>query len=286
MAEDPSNKREVLLRIGREIRERREKLGLSLAQVQEATKIRLKYLQAVEEGNDDIGLGLAYYRAFLKTYATFLGMDGVALSSLYARISGQEASERTVPVPVQKVKESSVKSARKPRQSGISFRKVALLFLGLIAVSGLAVMVFQARNSAVSRSRVPPATESSTPRESPESPSAEPAKPTENKPTITRKDPDSSTTVFSVLPAPINVMFLVMPEQNSNCWIRAECDGKVVDERTLRPGEKLEYVAESEIKVRIGKPWVVKMTVNGVDLGTAGPVGPVKDVIFRIGTTQ
>ena len=73
-------------RVGVGVRARREELGLSVQQVSEKTKIRSKYLIAVEEGDDSVSPGRTYFRAFLKTYASFLGLDGSALSAEYRDI--------------------------------------------------------------------------------------------------------------------------------------------------------------------------------------------------------
>lgn len=85
------DKREKLRELGARVRAKREELGMSLEQVSEKTKIRSKYLIAVEEGDDSVSPGKTYFRAFLKTYATFLGLDGAELSGRYREI--EEAAE-------------------------------------------------------------------------------------------------------------------------------------------------------------------------------------------------
>jgi cytoskeleton protein RodZ len=56
------------------LREQRQRRGLSLRQVSAAIRIVEPYLQALEAGNIAI-LPEPYIRAFLKTYATYLGLD-------------------------------------------------------------------------------------------------------------------------------------------------------------------------------------------------------------------
>lgn len=84
--ERDERRKERLLELGSRVRARREELGLSVQQVSEKTKIRSKYLIAVEEGDDSVSPGRTYFRAFLKTYASFLGLDGSALSAEYRDI--------------------------------------------------------------------------------------------------------------------------------------------------------------------------------------------------------
>jgi transcriptional regulator with XRE-family HTH domain len=75
--------REKVREMGAEIRARRESLGLSIEEVQNKTKIRSKYLLAVESGDEERAPGATYFKAFLKTYSTFLGLDGARYSQAY-----------------------------------------------------------------------------------------------------------------------------------------------------------------------------------------------------------
>ena len=67
------------LEIGRTLRLAREKRGLSLQQVEEATKIRFRYLRDLENENFDV-LPAVYVLGSLKTYAEHLGLDGAAMT--------------------------------------------------------------------------------------------------------------------------------------------------------------------------------------------------------------
>jgi len=92
--------REKLHAMGSEIRARRESLGLSIEDASAKTRLRPKYLLAVEAGDDTEAPGATYFKAFLKTYSTFLGMDGSSYSAAF-----QEAlEERDAPQPRQKPK--------------------------------------------------------------------------------------------------------------------------------------------------------------------------------------
>jgi hypothetical protein len=62
--------------IGSSLKDARLRKGLDLAQAAEATKIRSRHLQALEDEQFDILPGQTYVRGFLKTYADFLGLDG------------------------------------------------------------------------------------------------------------------------------------------------------------------------------------------------------------------
>lgn len=92
MSHGEERKKERLKELGSRIRARREELGLAIEQVSEKTKIRSRYLIAVEEGDDSISPGRTYFRAFLKTYASFLGLDGSKFSAEYQEIVEQSQS--------------------------------------------------------------------------------------------------------------------------------------------------------------------------------------------------
>jgi cytoskeleton protein RodZ len=61
-------------------RNRRE---IELSEVESTTRIRLRYLRAIENEEWDVLPGEVYARGFIRTYATFLGLDGERLVSDY-----------------------------------------------------------------------------------------------------------------------------------------------------------------------------------------------------------
>ena len=67
------------LEIGRTLRLAREMRGLSLQQVEEATKIRARYLRDLENENFEV-LPAVFMLGSLKTYAEHLGLDGAAMT--------------------------------------------------------------------------------------------------------------------------------------------------------------------------------------------------------------
>jgi cytoskeletal protein RodZ len=71
-------------RIGRALQLARKERGLSLRQVEQATKIRARYLEELERENFDV-LPAVYVQGSLKTYANFLQLDGEALARELSR---------------------------------------------------------------------------------------------------------------------------------------------------------------------------------------------------------
>lgn len=76
--------------IGAKLKEAREKQGLSLKDLQEKTKIRSKYLAALENEEYELIPGEAYVKAFIKGYADYLNLDGAQLVDKYNQIKEME----------------------------------------------------------------------------------------------------------------------------------------------------------------------------------------------------
>ena len=61
--------------IGVQLRERREALGATLAEIESATKIRQKYLAALESDEWQMLPGEVIGRGFLRNYSAYLGLE-------------------------------------------------------------------------------------------------------------------------------------------------------------------------------------------------------------------
>jgi Helix-turn-helix domain len=70
--------------IGHSLREARERQGLGYPEVELSTKIRAKYIRALEEEDFTSIPGDAYIRGFLRTYADYLGLDSDVYVDEYA----------------------------------------------------------------------------------------------------------------------------------------------------------------------------------------------------------
>ncbi len=65
-----------MFEIGNSLREARVRQGLDYSQVELATKIRAKYLRALEEEQFEVLPTGTYIKGFMRSYADFLGLDG------------------------------------------------------------------------------------------------------------------------------------------------------------------------------------------------------------------
>jgi cytoskeletal protein RodZ len=96
----------VAQNIGPIVRERREAMGITLAEAEVATRIRQKYLAALEADEWDLLPGEVVGRGFLRNYSTYLGLDpnemierrrAVADESLAAVLVSTSAGTRLPP---------------------------------------------------------------------------------------------------------------------------------------------------------------------------------------------
>jgi Helix-turn-helix domain len=62
--------------IGNSLREARLRQGLEFPELEQATKIRGKYLRALEEEQFEVLPAQTYVKGFLRSYADYLGLDG------------------------------------------------------------------------------------------------------------------------------------------------------------------------------------------------------------------
>jgi cytoskeleton protein RodZ len=69
--------------IGNRLREARTRRGLGFDEAEAATKIRARYLRALEAEQFDLLPGPTFARTFLRTYADFLGLDARLLVEEY-----------------------------------------------------------------------------------------------------------------------------------------------------------------------------------------------------------
>ncbi|MFB5191492.1 helix-turn-helix domain-containing protein [Alicyclobacillus fastidiosus] len=117
--------------LGRILRSTRESLGFDLDEIEEKTKIRKRYLLALEEGDWTVLPGRVYARGFVRSYADVLGLDGLEL--LQQHVDGREVESpvETVdkvarPTPPEPVREEPSGSVPADSQSNSDGQRKAV----------------------------------------------------------------------------------------------------------------------------------------------------------------
>jgi hypothetical protein len=82
------------LELGPTLREARIRRKIDLSEIEARTKIRIRYLRALENEEWDVLPGGAYTRSFIRTYATFLGLDGERMADEFRRLHEDPGAAR------------------------------------------------------------------------------------------------------------------------------------------------------------------------------------------------
>ena len=133
-----------MFEIGNSLREARERQGLGYPEIELATKIRAKYIRALEEEDFTSIPGDAYIRGFLRTYAEYLGLDGDVYVDEYA--------SRFITSWRDELPPRSERRRIRTRERHLERRAVLLVLAGIALV---AVVVFAAFSIPGSSTHVP-----------------------------------------------------------------------------------------------------------------------------------
>lgn len=123
--------------IGDSLREARIRRGLTIKECEDATKIRRKYLEALEQDDFEVLPGPTYVKGFLRTYASFLKLDAESLVEMY-RSRFQPRGEDTGGFKAEVASRRSTSRAtdtkkRGPRRSQRGYALAAVLAVAIIA---------------------------------------------------------------------------------------------------------------------------------------------------------
>jgi cytoskeletal protein RodZ len=125
--------------IGNSLREARTRKGLDFPELEQGTKIRAKYLRALEDEAFETLPSATYVKGFLRTYADYLGLDGQLYVDEYNLRygSGDEVLERRV---------RSSANVRRPhirKRRRLESRLVWLTLLGIAIVTALVIAAWR-----------------------------------------------------------------------------------------------------------------------------------------------
>jgi hypothetical protein len=127
----------AVFEIGNSLRDARLRQELDFPELEQGTKIRSKYLRALEDENFDQLPASTYVKGFLRTYADYLGLDGQLYVDEYnvRYASGGEVLERRVRGP------SPRRTRRRHRR--LERNVVWFTLVGIAAVTGLVIAAWR-----------------------------------------------------------------------------------------------------------------------------------------------
>lgn len=250
---------ENLESVGSQLKRERESRGLSLQEVQEATKITLHNLSALEEDRFDYFPNRVYTRAFLRDYANFLGLNSASLLASY---------EQTYTVKSDPGDTSPVR--RKSRLKAVFGVVTTVVVLGAIAAAAYVYVTGHGLNiAAMKPSTRPTVGQPSGTATLPKAPVVPPP------PAATPPSSGLSTTtpIPVVPPAQTKPKFMTLQITATHVvWMQVVADGKS-QMLTMKPGEVKTWQAAKLIHIRAGKAGAVKLLWNGVAQPPIGSLG-------------
>jgi cytoskeleton protein RodZ len=218
-----------MFEIGSSLREARLRQGLDFPELEHATKIRAKYIRALEDEQFDVLPAQTYVKGFLRSYAEYLGLDG----QLYV----DEYNSRYV---VGVDEESPLRRPRRsppPKGPRVQSRVVLLTLLGIALVAGLVIVAWKPSGSGKQR------TAGSPPASSPTAATVRKNR-THARPTVAR---------------------LQIVASRDSSWLqvhRGSATGPIVFQGTLEKGESQTFVGR-RLWVDVARPEVVTARLNG-----------------------
>lgn len=238
-----------MFEIGNSLREARLRQGYELPRVEADTKIRAKYLRALEEERFEVLPGETYVKGFLRTYSEYLGLDG----QLYVDEFNSRFTREEEPLAPPRPR----KQLARPRSVESNFVIVALA--GIIAVTILVVVAWKFGSTGPEPSTgIPPAVDTLA------------------------GSTGTSTREASANPRPAGKKTkLVLFADGGDCWLRVRSNsatGKLLYEGTLQAGQTQRFTDDKRIWVQLGAPAYLKGTVNGERIHNM-PDGPAIAVV-------
>jgi cytoskeletal protein RodZ len=280
----------IFQEIGKELRQRREILGISLADIEQHLHIRLHYLKALEAGKVDDLPSLAQGRGMLSNYSRFLELDSEAMLMHFADAQQARRVERVVPQtsskssshrPPELSKPSLLKRLLTPDLLVISL--IILVFFGFAIWSAAQVNAISTRESKItppSIAQVLLITPTETDIASTDLPQGAMNTPIdETESTAEASSNEEPTAVPTLDDLPLQVYVVA----SQRAWMRITADGKVVFDGRVMTGNAYPYSAKKTIELDTGNGAALQVYFNEKDLGKMGTIGQVVDLIFSQG---
>jgi cytoskeletal protein RodZ len=238
------------------LRRQREIRDIGLQEIAEATKISIRYLDALEQDRFELLPAAVFARGFLREYSRYVGINPDEAVNYFLSAQGQDPGEPESPA-------QAVPTLPKRRRDWLYGATIAAGILALLGVVALLAFLVErrggvepARDPASAGSAATGQASAGTPPELP----ASPAHP--DLGTATRV----SAPQAEVVPAPPSVPRLpvrVEMEFSGNCWVeRVIDDGDRLSELRVA-GEALTLEAERSIVLTLGDAQNVRVTLNG-----------------------
>jgi len=242
--------------IGNSLREARIRRGLTIKDVEDVTKIRSKYLEALEENDYEVLHGPTYVKAFLRTYASFLKLDPDELLEDYRHRPELRREEQGL-VRTEAVQQPRTRTAaerKKQRTRRRNQRGYAIV--GVLAV----VVVFLLAWFGSGRGGDDPTTIDGSSFSSAATTDAG------AQSTVTTKATEGATSTTSAPVTSGKNVTLVINVTEGSCWLVVREDnqnGAELYAGTLSAGGQKTFDGAKRYWMNVGEPGVLAVSING-----------------------
>jgi cytoskeleton protein RodZ len=281
----------IYIEIGKTLRAQREALGLSLPDSERYTHVRMRYIEALEDGRMEDLPSLVQGRGMLNNYAHFLELDTDILISRFADALQARRVEHAASPPKtglfnRRHKATSSSPVKRLITPDLLIGAALILILFVFAIWS-AVQVSAINNSKLAATAPPMSevllnstatplvvsSETATPR--PVSPLAGNA--ATNVPGSTENTGGETSSTLPVLGNNPLQLYIVAHQRT---WVQVLVDGKVSFNGLVTPGTAYPFSATKKIELLTGNAAAIQAYYNQNDLGTLGLQGQVVGLIF------
>lgn len=228
---------------GRTLRDARERKGIALRQIANATKISVRVLEALERNDISRLPGGIFSRAFVRSYAVEIGLDPETTIQEFIAQFPDDSVTAGHPTTAHAQVEDTVAHESDRRMATTLVRLLALS----VPIAGI-VLYFSMSGSPAPVRVAAPGPVAATPAAA-----------------VSVPVPDV------VEPAADRVAVAVIAKRA--CWISATVDGQKVAERTLQAGEEQMFDVRRELVLTAGDAGNLTMTLNGAAARPLGGAG-------------
>ncbi|MDQ3943089.1 MAG: DUF4115 domain-containing protein [Actinomycetota bacterium] len=277
-------------KIGPVLEQARKERGLTLDDVEQATKIRKRYLAGLEREDYGVLPDAVYAQGFLKTYANYLGLDGEDLS--------RQLKDRRKPRRVRAINYGPPKRSdfeqplitpggligtQKRKVSTTSILTVVVAVFALAAVIGTLYYVGRGAQTNTDGKAPPWSAEKDAPNpeqdasraEAPEGDSGTKNAGEGQAGQSKGEDGNEAAAQEEDPEAPPDTLQVVVNVQQRPSWLSIQSDGILAYEDIAQPGFSQTFEADRELSITTGDAGAVTVEVNGQNVGVLGGPGEV-----------
>lgn len=274
---------------GELLRSERMKRNRNLTEIAAETRISRRYLEAIEADNISDLPGDFFYKAFIRQYARVLGLDDRTTQQILG--SAVPIAEPD-PVPALNLVYEKAHSGDSVRWSPST--GVAIGVLVAVLAGGSALYALWQRMQAPAEGSANEAVQqtASSPQQQVETPAAEPPSAATSVATVATPPADTAPPPVST-PQPVMEPSAAPAGQVAveltaaePAWIQLSSDGKTVYVGTLQANETKSVAIGSTGRLLTGNAGAVDVRINGKPIGSIGPKGQVRTVLFNGGAFE